>query len=201
MKRLFIILLFLPVFSIAQEYTKIVEVPGKSVDKLYVTAREWFAMAFKSANNVLQMDDPVAGKLIGKGSTLIDETFTAGLAKIPYTIHFNVDFAVIVSLKESKYKCDIVDIFIAPSFSDGSSTVKKSYTELLSQKEYFKNGSDPDWLVEHGSPTGQRIGRMLAKTTAEANKCYLKFFDDFDSKINGIMNSLEVKMKKQEDNW
>lgn len=61
------IVLFLPFISNAQQYTEVVNANGKSSDQLYSTAREWFAESFKSANNVLQMDDPVAGKLIGKG--------------------------------------------------------------------------------------------------------------------------------------
>lgn len=34
--------------------------------ELYSRAREWFAKAFKSSKNVIQMDDKENGKIIGK---------------------------------------------------------------------------------------------------------------------------------------
>src|ERR1700754_3807169 len=59
----------LPIDSVTKQitYKAIVEVPGISANDIYSRAREWFATAFKSANSVLQMDDKISGKLIGKG--------------------------------------------------------------------------------------------------------------------------------------
>ena len=58
MKKLALLLfLFFPFYANSQSYSKVIEVPGKTADHLYSSAREWFALTFKSANNVLQMDD------------------------------------------------------------------------------------------------------------------------------------------------
>lgn len=196
-------ILLLPMLAVSQEYSTIVEMQGKSVDQLYSKTREWFAETFNSANNVLQMDDPIAGKLIGKGAATIVEPFNmVGIAKISSSITFNVDFTVKVSLKEAKYKCDITDIFITPVIQNSTyQSTKQSYSEMLLQKDYFKNGSDPVWLVENGAPGGQSIGKQRAKTVAEVNKAYYNMFVDLDKKMNGLMESLQTKMKKSDDNW
>ena len=67
MKKLLLFILLLPVFSFAQQYSEVVEVPGKTADQLYSSAREWFAITFKSAKDVIQMEDPTNKKIIGKG--------------------------------------------------------------------------------------------------------------------------------------
>ncbi len=44
----------------------VVEVPGVSKDELYNRARHWVAQNFKSANDVLKMDDRTAGAIVLK---------------------------------------------------------------------------------------------------------------------------------------
>src|SRR5665647_1743863 len=90
MKNLILItLLLIPCFSFAQEvqlpinpktqkieYTDLVKVDSTlTSDELYTRARSWFATAFKSANNVIQMEDKSSGIIIGKGTILTHKTF------------------------------------------------------------------------------------------------------------------------------
>lgn len=50
-------------------YQGVVEVPGVTKDQLYIRAHEWIAKAYRSANDVIQMQDKEAGRLVGKGSS------------------------------------------------------------------------------------------------------------------------------------
>ncbi len=75
-------------------YHETIAVPGKSKDELYAAAKEWFVYAYKSANNVIQLDDPANGKLIGKG------TFT-----VPYLGELQVvRHTVTIEVKDGKYR-------------------------------------------------------------------------------------------------
>ncbi len=85
MKKLVLLLGFIPFFSInAQdevlyklelplndekkiEFFEIIEVPGKTQSQLFSTAKQWIAENYKSAKDVIQLDDKEAGKLIVKG--------------------------------------------------------------------------------------------------------------------------------------
>lgn len=128
MKKLFIA--FMLLFSLSaysKEYTEVVTVEGKNSDQLYSSAREWFAETFKSAKDVLQMDDPVAGKLIGKG--MGDINVKAGM--VPVTLDY--EFQVKIFVKDGRYKYTIDNI---ATVSDG---VKTNYEEFEQAKEKFKN--------------------------------------------------------------
>ncbi|MDP2887410.1 MAG: DUF4468 domain-containing protein [Bacteroidota bacterium] len=74
MKKLILLLAFLPFFCFAQEYVEVVEMPGKTAGQLYSAAREWFARSFISENNPLLMDDLISGKIIAKGSIQISDS-------------------------------------------------------------------------------------------------------------------------------
>lgn len=47
---------------------QVVEIPNISKDKIYSNSKQWVAINFKSANDVIQMDDKESGVLIGKGN-------------------------------------------------------------------------------------------------------------------------------------
>ena len=117
MKILFIILL--PILSFAQKeipnlpidsvtqlitYTGVVQVTGNK-DELYSRAREWFAKAYNSSLNVIQMDDKE--KIIGKAlmtvywKNLVGVTSEAG----------NVNYTISIFFKDGKYKYEITNFY------------------------------------------------------------------------------------------
>ncbi len=149
MKKLIAIFLFLPMVTFAQEKSDLIifpEVNGvvdytdvvildSSVKKneLFNRAKAWFIQYYKSANDVIQMQDKDAGIIIGKGvfefgfnpSTLSDRT----------TIY--VSHTIKIYVKDGKYKYEIGDLI---GTYDGSITLpignfkqdrnKKNYTKL-----------------------------------------------------------------------
>jgi len=209
MKNLFLLCLFIPLFSFSQQYSEVVEIPDKTAENLYATAREWFALSFKSANDVLQMDDAVAGKLIGKGSTHVSESYiTAGLVKVPIQIDWNVKFAISIFVKDGRYKYDITDILInvpGEILQVGSGTMTVPETEVpfenhLRQKEYYKNASDPDWL--YANPVqGQKFSKSAAKNSAMVFSAMYNLTVKTEIEISNIIAILKSKMQSNEDDW
>lgn len=75
------------------EFTGLVKVDSSLTQQvLYAKAREWFANSFKSAKDVIQMDDKVAGIIVGKGN--FSERKSGGI------IHFTLK----VQVKDGRYK-------------------------------------------------------------------------------------------------
>jgi hypothetical protein len=126
MRKIFcLLLLALPAFLNAQSlpidsasktvtYVDIVNVPGATKDQLYMRAREWFALSFKSANNVIQMDDKENGKLIGKGQKSDTYMIKSFMTVTPIDQRFY--FTISITVKDSRYRVIINDI----TYSSGS---------------------------------------------------------------------------------
>ena len=81
-------------------YTEVVQTTdtNQTKDALYLKAKEWFVETFKSANNVIQLDDKESGMIQGKGSI-----------KYTYTTLFDgyINFTIKLWLKKGKYKYEI----------------------------------------------------------------------------------------------
>jgi len=135
-KLLLAIMLLCSITAYSKEYSEVVTVEGKTTDQLYSSAREWFAESFKSAKDVLQMDDPIAGKLIGKG---MGSGHHKGLMSVP----FDYEFQIKVFVKDGRYKYSIDNIAVV---TDGVRTpyedYEQAYEKFKSKKkkaEFFSN--------------------------------------------------------------
>ncbi len=58
-----------PVVVTAAEVSNVYEVPGKTQAQIFNGAKEWIALNFKSANDVIQSADKDTGTIIAKGNT------------------------------------------------------------------------------------------------------------------------------------
>jgi len=194
-------MLFLPLFTFSQEYSEVIEVPGKTADQLYSSAREWFAITFKSATDVLKMDDPVSGKLIGKGSSHITESYVmSGLIKVPITLDWQPSFTIGIAIKDGKYKCDITEITIKSNVQgSGIAPVEKSFKELFDQKDNFKNGRDPEWFTKNVEGAG-KLSKNMIKNSAKVYESYYNIILKTEQEFSNLLASLQKKMKET-DNW
>jgi len=201
MKKLIAVMLFLPLFTFSQEYSEVIEVPGKTADQLYSSAREWFAITFKSATDVLKMDDPVSGKLIGKGSSHITESYVmSGLIKVPITLDWQPSFTIGIAIKDGKYKCDITEITIKSNVQgSGIAPVEKSFKELFDQKDNFKNGRDPEWFTKNVEGAG-KLSKNMIKNSAKVYESYYNIILKTEQEFSNLLASLQKKMKET-DNW
>jgi hypothetical protein len=82
-------------------YTGVVEVTGVSQAQLYSRAYEWIAKNYKSANDVIQMQDKESGKLIAKG--LLPVSLKGRAAG-------NVEHTLSVYVKDGRYKYEFTSL-------------------------------------------------------------------------------------------
>lgn len=87
-------------------YTEVIEMPNIAKDALYSRAYEWFAKTFNSAQNVIQMQDKEAGKIIGKG--IFDDMNSPGPLGMAGVKGY-MKFTISIYLKDGKYKYEITD--------------------------------------------------------------------------------------------
>ncbi|MBC8397472.1 MAG: DUF4468 domain-containing protein [Flavobacteriales bacterium] len=138
-------------------YEGIIKVEGASTTDLYIKANEWFALAFNSANNVIQMQDKDAGKIIGKG------LFQVAKSGYPNGVF---DFTIKFTAKEGRYMYVITDISHDKRGSDlngsggaiendkpacGSMNMGKKHWEKLKEKARIELTTLSDELIKYMS--------------------------------------------------
>jgi hypothetical protein len=140
MRKILLIVLLMPLFVTAQQnpksdlpidsitkkvtYTLVREIPGVKQRQLYLRAKEWVAINFNSAQNVIKLDD--TSKLVIKAFSSYTQVVKK---KVTDT---KLWFTITISLKSSKYKFEVTDfetqlpgqekemaeLFIQPSLKD-----------------------------------------------------------------------------------
>jgi hypothetical protein len=190
MKKLLLLLAFLPFFSSAQEFSEVIEIPGKSAGQLYSEAREWFAKSFISENNPLLMDDLISGKIIAKGSIQISEN----------NVEWYPNFTIKVSFKDGRYKAEIIDISITTGVSEFSNGITKPFKEYFDKKETYKMLSDPEWYIKN-HPAGVKIGKAAARIAAQPNQTLYNLISKTESEMMDLLSKLHQEMTKSEDEW
>ena len=60
----------LPLVNGEVVYTEVIKVDSLNAKELYNRAKKWIVLNYKSANDVIQLDDKEDGILIGKGNSL-----------------------------------------------------------------------------------------------------------------------------------
>jgi hypothetical protein len=182
MKKVIIVLLFLPLFSIAKEYTDVIQIEGKNADQLYKSAKKWLAVNFNSSKDVIQMDDASEKKIIGKGTFQVTEG--KGLIQILNTVYltFNLQF------KDGRYKYIIEPTEIVNQY------LRTPYDEIIEK-------STPEGLAEYKRRNNYREGN--SKTNLKAASGFNDLKTEIETKIQLLVTDLTETMKKAgtKDNW
>jgi len=155
MRKLFLVLLgFMPILSYGQlidelpkdekgklSFNEVIQLETFKQNQLYLNSKQFFADAFKSANEVIQMDDKESGIIIGKG--FVDISAKMLTATFPVKMWYTIK----IQSKDGRYKYEIYDIYFEnyPSYyvlPDGSS---KSQTaeEMFDKNKFYKNNGQP----------------------------------------------------------
>src|SRR5665647_853674 len=178
MKKLIAIMLFLPLFSFSQQYSDVVEISNKTSDQLYSTAKEWFALTFKSSNDVIQLDNPAEKKIIGKRVQQVEYI----VSKIP--VFMNVYFTLTVQFKDNRYKYDILSTEIK---SSGGKDYTYDELKLISTEkglaEYYKLMGVKPWM----------IGKKGFQENLQNNQLLIVLVE---KKLHDIVDNLTVYLKK-----
>jgi len=133
----------LPIDSLSNKiiYTDVVYVDSlTSKLELYLRAREWFAKTYKSATNVIQMEDKESGKIVGKALLNVYMTTFVGSKEDGGYINYTITLYV----KDGRYKYEITDFYHTGIFVN--STVGKqpdggACELLIDQKKGFWGNS------------------------------------------------------------
>lgn len=83
-------------------YQGVAKVEGVDADVLYSRAKAWIATAYTSANDVIQLDDQEAGRIIVKGN-------------FPFTAlgnEFWIDHTLTVEIRDSRYRYTLTDFVV-----------------------------------------------------------------------------------------
>lgn len=113
-------------------FTEVVQTPGVNRSDLYNAAREWFVVSFKSADDVLQMEDKEAGILMGKAFNSVSATTGMGVT-IPYMLYYTIK----LYFKDGRYKYVVTDLIYRSDDNEHQNAV-----ELFIVDDYlYKNKS------------------------------------------------------------
>lgn len=124
-----------PIVDNKVNYTETVTVDSIKKDVLYGKAKLWFANAFKSANDVVQLDDKDNGIILGKGTIIKNEM--TGLQSVKKTWKFTIK----IQVKDGKYKAEIYDIdyiFEMPGNNIGAGASNINLDEYFNNPKIFK---------------------------------------------------------------
>ena len=96
--------------------SEVVNVDGTTKDQLYAKARQWFATAFKSSKDAIQLEDARNGKIIAQGAIWYEApAFDPGTA---YSDYFR--FTLTVEVKDNRIRYAFEDIRLGTASFDAA---------------------------------------------------------------------------------
>jgi len=143
-------------------YQGVVEVPDVTKDQLYVRANEWVAKAYRSANNVIQMQDKEAGRLVAKGLIrvslrVLGMDADAGVIRHTLTIY----------VKEGRYK------YVLSDLSHEDLRPKATSIGPLERQELPFGASKKQWnelRIEADADAKRLVSELQATMTVKGGK-------------------------------
>ncbi len=121
-------------------FTEVVQADSQNSNQLYISSKKYFVDVFKSANDVIQLDDKESCLVIGKGFT---ETYSMmlGIAEPIY-----MWYTIKIQCKDGRYKYDIYDIYFeSPNGYCLPDGYAKSQTaeSIFNKDSYYKKPDKP----------------------------------------------------------
>lgn len=153
-----------------------------SSKELYIKAKEWFAINFKSSNDVIQLDVPNE-KIIGKG---ISQKTTIQQIVSGYNINsdYSIPLLITIDIKENKYRYKI-------------ETTEKV---MVIDEARFRKTQDS---IISKTPGGWVIGKKMKEEGVKTAVSLASQKNEFiKNEISSLKNSLLTFLaKKNSDNW
>jgi hypothetical protein len=97
----------LPIDSLTNKitYSEVVYVDSlANKQELFSRAREWFAKAYKSSTNVIQMEDKESGKIVGKALMQVYHKALGSNYPSGY-----INYTISIYIKDGRYKYEVTD--------------------------------------------------------------------------------------------
>tara|TARA_R110001583_G_scaffold171794_2_gene325532 strand:- start:2167 stop:2835 length:669 start_codon:yes stop_codon:yes gene_type:complete len=145
MKRLLMLLILLTnTFAFSQTlnndengYYKIIEVDSLSKEQIYNKSKEWIALNYKSANDVIQFDTN-------------DKIIVKGIFKVPYlTYEHTYNHSLIISFKENRFKIEMILNSMHTNLSSDIINIENGYLSTNSDEILERIISNPLFQEEN----------------------------------------------------
>jgi len=210
-KLLFTLVLLISFGSYSQEinktndgYTEVVEVE-LTKKEIHQKLNEWVAIAYKSAQDVVQLN--TEDKIILKGNFLVS------IKVHSFMYEYRINALTTFSIRDNKFKIDLTptDVtHVAGSYNAGLSTIKEFlYSNILTKDEYLPVS------VSSLKEFMMILGRSEEKALKAAEKASLKRLDKnyenyllnkpvWDSEISSTFTSIKdyvTQSNSDDDDW
>lgn len=118
-------------------FNDVVKVDSVSSKELYVRAKQFFVNIFKSANDVVQMDDKESGIIVGKG---FNDIYIKILAN---PVAIQMWYSIKIQCKDGRYKYEIYDINFKSYSSQYAASSSSPAEPTFDKKTYYKKNGEP----------------------------------------------------------
>lgn len=157
----------LPTVDNEINFNDVVTVDSVRKDELYARTKLWFADAFKSSKDVIQLDDRENGIVLGKGAIQRRE---GGLSNVVKTWRFTVK----IQIKDGKYKANIYNIdytFEMPGNNIGAGPSNIDLNSYFNDSRiYKKDGSLKDVALKFANETNDIFNTLLSSIKKSLSK-------------------------------
>jgi hypothetical protein len=100
-------------------YSEVVTVDSSTTkNELYSRGREWFAKAYKSSTDVLQMDDKESGKIVGKALMQVYHKALGSNYKSGY-----INYTISLYLKDGRYKYEMTNFHHTGQYAGNGNSI------------------------------------------------------------------------------
>lgn len=146
-------------------YTEVVQADDTTVDELYLRAKQFFVESFKSANDVIQLDDKESGIVSGKAfqDIYIAVMGTSTKIQLWYTIK--------ILSREGRYKYEIYDILFKSYPSSQMGIITTPAEDMFDKSTYYKNNGKARGIQEqYKDQTVSAMNTLQVLIKASMNK-------------------------------
>ena len=112
-------------------FSDVIKVDSLDKAALYINARKFMVSEFKSAKDVIQLDDKETGIIVGKGLMMIPVAVMFASTEVP------VRFKISIECRETRYKYEISDFIVGKELA-GSEFPIQEKPKRLPSKLYVK---------------------------------------------------------------
>jgi hypothetical protein len=205
MKKLFLLLIFIPLVSFGQDinkesngYTEVVEVK-LTKKEIHQKINEWIAVNYKSAQDVIQLN--TEDRVIAKGN------FTVNFRYMEVTFTYRIHNSLTFSIRDNKYKIDLVPNRVSLDINStdvDSSFLTQYISSTLSTKDEFieyqeKVARNLYSKMGYSEKKTQKWINKLSSTWEDMYSNYLLDKPVWDDEIKSTFQSIKDYVSKSDN--
>ena len=146
-------------------FSGVVQVDSVTAKELHLRSKQFFVDIFKSANDVIQMDDKEAGIIVGKG---FNDIYIKILAN---PVAVQMWYSIKIQCRDGRYKYEIYDISFRNYPSQYAASSSSPAEPTFDKKTYFKKNGEPrDVNEKYKIEMTSNIDMLINSLKATMNK-------------------------------